>query len=60
MYSRPTDMLRLLFALLIENLGYRQLNTVWRLMGLWKWIVRSKGHWGEMKRQGSWSNRKPP
>lgn len=60
MYSRPSDMLRLVLALLAENFGYRQLNTVWRLMGLWRWLIGSKGHWGEMKRQGSWSNRKPP
>ncbi len=52
MYSRPSDLLRLVAALIVENLGYRQLNTAWRLMGLWRWILRSKGHWGEMKRKG--------
>lgn len=53
-YSRPRHLVMLLFALLLENLGYRQINSVWRLTGLIRWILRSKGHWGEMKRKGSW------
>lgn len=57
-YSRPGDLLRLIAALLIENLGYRQLNTVWRVMGLWRWVTRSTGHWGEMKRYGAGTSNK--
>ncbi len=53
MYSRPADLLRLTLALVIENLGYRQINSLWRLLGLWRWIIRGKSHWGEMKRQAS-------
>jgi hypothetical protein len=39
----------LLFAVL-ENAGYRQLNHVWRIEGLWQ-LVRG-GEWGAMERKG--------
>ncbi len=44
----------LLFALVIENFGYRQLTSIWRLMGLLRWMTGSKARWGEMKRQANW------
>ncbi len=37
---------------LIENLGYRQLNSFWRLIGFFQWVFRSKAKWGHMARQG--------
>jgi cellulose synthase/poly-beta-1,6-N-acetylglucosamine synthase-like glycosyltransferase len=36
-YRRPRQMVRLLAAVVMENLGYRQLNAWWRLLGLWRW-----------------------
>jgi cellulose synthase/poly-beta-1,6-N-acetylglucosamine synthase-like glycosyltransferase len=48
----------LLATALLENLGYRQLNSSWRLWGLLRWMAGAKGGWGQMKRTASW--RKTP
>jgi hypothetical protein len=39
---------------LLENLGYRQLNSWWRLQALWGWIRGERLQWGAMKRNASW------
>jgi hypothetical protein len=39
---------------LLENFGYRQLNTTWRFIGLVRWAVRHKARWGTMKRKAHW------
>lgn len=45
-----------LFAVaILENFGYRQLNAVWRLVGLLRWLGGGKAKWGEMRRGGKWS-----
>jgi cellulose synthase/poly-beta-1,6-N-acetylglucosamine synthase-like glycosyltransferase len=59
LYPRGKQMLALGAVVLLENLGYRQLNTVWRLIGLWRWIVQKEAAWGTMTRKGSWQS-KPP
>ncbi|MBG9387183.1 glycosyltransferase family 2 protein [Caenimonas aquaedulcis] len=41
----------------LENFGYRQMNTWWRLIGLYRWAANSKSSWGEMKRKGSWQQK---
>jgi hypothetical protein len=41
---------RLIFAAVIENIGYRQLNAVIRVRA-W-WTVFRAGGWGEMERAG--------
>jgi len=53
-YSRRRDMLQLFLMAVLENFGYRQLNTVWRCRGLWQWFSRRKHHWGVMRRSGQW------
>ncbi|MDD2914792.1 MAG: glycosyltransferase [Gallionella sp.] len=53
-YPRPRHLLLLLFVVLIENFGYRQLNSWWRLVGLALWTGGGKAKWGEMKRTGAW------
>jgi cellulose synthase/poly-beta-1,6-N-acetylglucosamine synthase-like glycosyltransferase len=53
-YGRPKQILSLLFAAVLENFGYRQLNSVWRLMGLFGWLFGKKHGWGHMNRKGSW------
>ena len=58
LYEKPGQLLLLLAVVIIENLGYRQLNTVWRLMGLWKWATGAQGNWGTMTRKASWSKPK--
>jgi cellulose synthase/poly-beta-1,6-N-acetylglucosamine synthase-like glycosyltransferase len=57
LYPRGRHLARLLGAVLLENLGYRQLNSLWRLTGLLRWLFRSRAHWGEMKRKGSWQGK---
>jgi cellulose synthase/poly-beta-1,6-N-acetylglucosamine synthase-like glycosyltransferase len=53
-YKRPSELLALAAAALIENFGYRQLIAVWRLQGLWQWATGRGGAWGEMKRSANW------
>ena len=53
-YPRPRSVALLAFVAIVENLGYRQLTSIWRLWGLTKWIVGSKQRWGEMVRSGAW------
>lgn len=36
----------------IENFGYRQLNSLWRIRGLWEFLRGTHG-WGEMQRRGA-------
>ncbi|WP_372610461.1 hypothetical protein [Halomonas sp.] len=35
-YQRRSDILRLFMAAILENVGYRQLNTLWRCRGMWQ------------------------
>lgn len=57
LYPKPRHLAKLVLAVFVENLGYRQLNTFWRLIGLFQWIARSKGGWGVMKRNGRWQSK---
>ncbi|GMQ93267.1 MAG: glycosyltransferase [Acidimicrobiia bacterium] len=50
-YRRFNDLLVLLGIALVENFGYRQLTSIWRLRGLAA-AVRRDGTWGEMERTG--------
>jgi len=52
-YNRPSHVLGMLLGAILENFGYRQLCSVWRLMGLVYWLFGKKHGWGEMKRKGS-------
>lgn len=54
-YERRRDMLLLFAMAVLENFGYRQLNTLWRVRGMWQWASRRKHQWGVMKRSGQWS-----
>lgn len=53
-YQRPTDILRLFFAVVFENIGYRQLTSLWRFIGFMKWLMGHHSEWGEMTRKASW------
>ncbi len=52
-YPRPKHLLILLLVAAAENLGYRQLNSFWRLKGLLEWIFGKQAKWGEMTRKAS-------
>lgn len=53
-YKRPGELLALAVASILENLGYRQLVSLWRLQGFMQWAGGTRGRWGEMKRTASW------
>ncbi|MBZ4021781.1 glycosyl transferase [Rhodobacter sp. TJ_12] len=36
----------------VENFGYRQLNSLWRIRGLWEFLIGTHD-WGEMRRKGA-------
>jgi cellulose synthase/poly-beta-1,6-N-acetylglucosamine synthase-like glycosyltransferase len=55
LYKRPRDLAALLGAMLIENLGYRQLTAVWRLRATLEWLVQRPRSWGAMQRTGAWN-----
>jgi cellulose synthase/poly-beta-1,6-N-acetylglucosamine synthase-like glycosyltransferase len=51
-HRRGADVVRLLWWSIWENIGYRQLTAVWRLMGLWDALRRRRGGWGVQRRRG--------
>lgn len=53
LYEKRRHMIWLIIASVLENIGYRQINSIWRLIGLIQWIFRRKGKWGEMRRTGN-------
>lgn len=55
-YPRLGQILKLLAAATVENLGYRQLTAYWRLVGMVEWLVGAKARWGDMKRTADWSS----
>jgi cellulose synthase/poly-beta-1,6-N-acetylglucosamine synthase-like glycosyltransferase len=50
-YPKVVDLLRLVAYGVLENFGYRQLTTWWRLVGVVDYFRGRKG-WGTMKRRG--------
>lgn len=50
-YTHPRQLLKIFFAVIVENFGYRQLNALWRMEGLIRWFF-GKSSWGEMTRKG--------
>ena len=50
-YRRVTDLLMLIGLGVIENFGFRQLTTWWRIKGTYDFL-RGKGGWGAMVRTG--------
>jgi cellulose synthase/poly-beta-1,6-N-acetylglucosamine synthase-like glycosyltransferase len=39
-------------ASLFENIGYRQLHSLWRVQGIVWWLRRGSNEWGDMQRAG--------
>jgi cellulose synthase/poly-beta-1,6-N-acetylglucosamine synthase-like glycosyltransferase len=48
-FPRASDLLKLLLAAILENIGYRQLSNFWRLRGIFQFLSGS-GEWGAMSR----------
>ena len=57
LYPRWSQVARLVMAAAAENLGYRQLVTTWRLVGLARWLRGARAQWGTMTRRGTWQGR---
>ncbi len=54
MYPKLRHVYILVLVAIIENLGYRQLNCWWRMVGLYRWATQKESTWGAMKRKGNW------
>jgi len=50
-FPRVRDLVLLTAVAVLENFGYRQLNNLWRLRGVWQYLRRSQS-WGTMTRKG--------
>jgi cellulose synthase/poly-beta-1,6-N-acetylglucosamine synthase-like glycosyltransferase len=50
-YPRTRDLLRLFGLAVLENFGYRQVNTFWRIRGMVS-KLRGAREWGSMERKG--------
>ena len=57
-FPKARDLVRLAGAAVLENFGYRQLNSIWRLQGLWQWAHGERA-WGDMPRKGFAAPRAP-
>lgn len=50
-FPRARDLVLLTGIAVAENFGYRQINTIWRLRGVWQYLRKSQS-WGAMTRKG--------
>jgi cellulose synthase/poly-beta-1,6-N-acetylglucosamine synthase-like glycosyltransferase len=55
LYPKPKHLFILCLGGIVDNLGFRQLLSVWRLWGFVTWIFGKRGGWGKMARKGSWN-----
>ncbi|MFC7515035.1 glycosyltransferase [Herbaspirillum sp. GCM10030257] len=56
-YPKGRHLAWLGLIVILENFGYRQLNSYWRLVGLWRWARQKEASWGAMTRKGSWQRK---
>ncbi|MCA1687807.1 MAG: glycosyltransferase family 2 protein, partial [Actinobacteria bacterium] len=57
-YPRWRDLAKLTVYGVLENFGYRQLNTVWRAMAIFSFL-RKNTDWGAMERKGFDAAKRP-
>ena len=50
-YPQASYLLVLMLVAIVENFGYRQLNTLWRVQGWWQ-FVRGRTQWDQPERVG--------
>lgn len=59
--EKTGDLVRMLVAALLENVGYHQMDLLWRVMGTFSYLVLNRTDLGLMERYGSYqSATKPP
>jgi cellulose synthase/poly-beta-1,6-N-acetylglucosamine synthase-like glycosyltransferase len=56
-FPKVRDLLVLFLVAVLENFGYRQLNSVWRVMAFVQWAMGSPSKWGVMTRNTTWQIR---
>ena len=56
-YPKLSHLLVLWLVGIVDSFGYRQLNTYWRVMGLYKWATQKEAQWGNMTRKASWASK---
>jgi cellulose synthase/poly-beta-1,6-N-acetylglucosamine synthase-like glycosyltransferase len=56
LYPRSNQQLKLFLVAVLENFGYRQILSVFRVIGLLRWATRMgrPAAWGHMRRSGDW------
>lgn len=55
-YPKIRHLLVLFAVAIAENFGYRQLTTLWRFEGLYRYWRGHEAAWGEMTRKTTWQN----
>lgn len=59
LYPRPGQQVKLFLVAIFENLGYRQMVSLFRVLGMFRWIGslwRRRAKWGHMRRNASWQD----
>jgi cellulose synthase/poly-beta-1,6-N-acetylglucosamine synthase-like glycosyltransferase len=58
LYARPSQQLRLFAVAVLENFGYRQMNSCWRFYGTLLWLLGLRKHrrWDPIRRDASWQH----
>lgn len=61
LYPRPAQQLRLFLVAVLENFGYRQMMSLFRVIGLFRWVVklRRRSNWGHVRRRADWQDHTP-
>ena len=57
LYPKARHLAALGLMAVLENFGYRQLNSFWRLVGLYRWATQRESQWGSMTRKGNWQGK---
>ncbi len=53
-YAHAGQAVRLFGVAILENFGFRQLMSVYRLIGTVQWLLGARHHWGDMQRRAPW------
>jgi len=53
-YPKARYLLVLFVVSVLENFGYRQIMSIWRLQALFGWLTGQRIQWGVMKRKADW------
>ena len=56
-FPKLRHLLLLFLVAVLENFGYRQLNSVWRVMAFVQWAMGRPSRWGAMTRNTTWQIR---